>query len=32
MGELRVQACEALHGRLLEVGYASGLNIPYYPG
>ena len=31
MGELRAQACEALHGRVLEVGFGSGLNIPWYP-
>lgn len=31
MDELRAQACEALHGRVLEVGFGSGLNVPWYP-
>jgi SAM-dependent methyltransferase len=31
MGDLRAQACEELHGRVLEVGFGSGLNIPFYP-
>jgi ubiquinone/menaquinone biosynthesis C-methylase UbiE len=32
MDELRAQACESLHGRVLEVGFGTGLNIPWYPG
>jgi SAM-dependent methyltransferase len=31
MGELRAQACESLHGRVLEVGFGTGLNVEYYP-
>jgi SAM-dependent methyltransferase len=31
IGELRAQACEGLHGRVLEVGFGSGLNVRYYP-
>src|SRR5262245_44305825 len=29
--ELRAQACEGLHGRVLEVGFGSGLNVRWYP-
>jgi SAM-dependent methyltransferase len=31
LGELRAQACEALHGRVLEVGFGTGLNVEFYP-
>jgi len=31
VGELRAQACEALHGRVLELGFGSGLNVRWYP-
>jgi ubiquinone/menaquinone biosynthesis C-methylase UbiE len=29
--ELRAQACEGLYGRVLEVGFGSGLNVRWYP-
>ena len=31
IGELRAEACAGLHGRVLEIGFGSGLNISHYP-
>ncbi|KQZ70401.1 class I SAM-dependent methyltransferase [Nocardioides sp. Root151] len=31
IGELRAQACEGLTGRVLEVGFGSGMNLPHLP-
>jgi ubiquinone/menaquinone biosynthesis C-methylase UbiE len=31
VGELRARACEGLHGRVLEVGFGTGLNARWYP-
>ncbi|MBA3782563.1 MAG: class I SAM-dependent methyltransferase [Nocardioides sp.] len=31
IGKLRAQACVGLHGRVLEIGFGSGLNIDHYP-
>lgn len=31
VGELREQCCDALHGRVLEIGFGSGLNARFYP-
>lgn len=31
MAKLRRRACEGLNGEVLEVGFGSGRNVPYYP-
>jgi SAM-dependent methyltransferase len=31
LDQLRAQACAGLAGRVLEIGFGSGLNIPHYP-
>ena len=32
VGEIRGRVCPGLHGRVLEVGFGSGLNVRWYPG
>jgi hypothetical protein len=31
IGELRAAVCEGLHGRILEIGFGSGLNVAHCP-
>ena len=31
IGELREETCRGLRGRVLEIGFGSGLNIRFYP-
>ena len=31
VGRLRDAACRGLHGRVLEIGFGSGLNLPHLP-
>ncbi len=31
VGELRDETCRGLHGRVLEIGFGSGLNLRFYP-
>ncbi|MFZ6005430.1 MAG: class I SAM-dependent methyltransferase [Actinomycetota bacterium] len=31
IGPLRQRACAGLHGQVLEIGFGSGHNVPYYP-
>ena len=29
--QIRARACAGLHGDVIELGFGSGLNLPYYP-